>query len=183
MIDFTASELKRYGATLASTSPEQEYLSRMLALLAEHQLAAFSRHTFAPGHFTASAFILSPDKQRLLLIHHGKLGRWLQPGGHIEARDLNPWSAALREVKEEVGLDSSQLTADVEVFDIDVHAIPALGKEPEHEHFDLRFLFTTLSDEVVAGDEVNDAKWWSLGELASSAEDGSVRRAVQKLAQ
>ena len=44
----------------------------------------FSREHYVPGHFTASAFVLSPTRDMLLLVFHGKLHRWLQPGGHID---------------------------------------------------------------------------------------------------
>ena len=47
----------------------------------------FARDHYQPGHFTASAFVLDPDEQAVLLIYHGKLKRWLQPGGHVEERD------------------------------------------------------------------------------------------------
>ena len=45
------------------------------------------RSEFDPGHFTASAFVVSPDGTKVLLVEHARLGRWLQPGGHIEADD------------------------------------------------------------------------------------------------
>ncbi|HAN31188.1 MAG TPA: hypothetical protein DCQ06_06275 [Myxococcales bacterium] len=54
------------------------------------------RDYWDPGHFTASAFVVSPDRSSLLLIKHKKLGRWLQPGGHIEAEDTTVESAARR---------------------------------------------------------------------------------------
>jgi 8-oxo-dGTP pyrophosphatase MutT (NUDIX family) len=52
--------------------------------------------------FTASVFIVHEGK--VLLHLHKKLNRWLQPGGHIEL-DEGPLEAAIREVKEETGLD------------------------------------------------------------------------------
>jgi len=56
-------------------------------------------------HFTASCWITSTGKpKKILLIHHKKLGRWLQPGGHIEKFE-NPVVAAIREVREETGLE------------------------------------------------------------------------------
>jgi 8-oxo-dGTP pyrophosphatase MutT (NUDIX family) len=108
---------------------EQGHLARMGALL--EQAHPFSRHHATPGHFTASAFVLSPAGDALYLIHHKKLGRWLQPGGHIEPDDSDLLAAARREVLEEVGLAGAPLLDEARpVFDVDVHGIPAHKGEP-----------------------------------------------------
>lgn len=49
--------------------------------------ADFHQRINLAGHLTASAWILSPDQKSILMIHHKKLNRWLQPGGHLEAQD------------------------------------------------------------------------------------------------
>src|SRR5207248_2563727 len=72
---------------------ERDHLARML-VLARAPGDPFARDHFAPGHFTASGFVLSPDARALLLIRHRKLGRWLQPGGHVDAEDRDIEDAA-----------------------------------------------------------------------------------------
>ncbi len=42
----------------------------------------------AAGHFTASAFLLNHDQTKFLLMHHKKLNKWLQLGGHCESDDI-----------------------------------------------------------------------------------------------
>jgi len=159
---------------------EAKHRERMLAL-ADAAGDPFRRDHFAPGHFTASAFILSPARDALLLVHHAKLGRWLQPGGHFEPSDADPLAAARREALEEVGL--ADLAREVEgPFDVDVHAIPAFGAEPAHEHFDLRFLLRAAGEAHVRSEESRDSRWFPLGELEASGFDASVLRAVRKLA-
>jgi 8-oxo-dGTP pyrophosphatase MutT (NUDIX family) len=166
---------------------EREHKARFVRLLADSQ-APFSREQFVPGHVTASAFIVNEARDALLLILHAKLGRWLQPGGHVDADDLDVAHAAEREVREEVGLE--QLTPNG-VLDVDVHSIPALHSQPAHEHFDVRFLFTAKEARVVAGSDAQAARWVPIAELLRPASstpaaahlphDESVLRAVRKL--
>jgi ADP-ribose pyrophosphatase YjhB (NUDIX family) len=144
-----------------------------------------SRHSYAPGHFTASAFVLSPERDALLLILHGKLGLWLQPGGHVEDSDASLLEAARREVAEEVGLTELELLEPAPL-DVDIHDIPARKGEPEHAHFDVRYLFRATTREVHAGSDAKDARWVKLSEIGdegSLRSDESVLRAVRKLRQ
>ena len=142
-----------------------------------------SRDHFVPGHFTASAFILAPAGDALLLIHHRKLGRWLQPGGHIEPNDGDLLAAARRECAEEVGLPDLPLHArQPGAFDLDVHEIPPYGDAPVHEHFDVRFLLRAQSLQFDVGPEVAGARWVRIEEIeADPASDPSVLRAARKL--
>jgi 8-oxo-dGTP pyrophosphatase MutT (NUDIX family) len=140
----------------------------------------FTRRLFAPGHFTASAFILSPDRSELLLILHAKLGRWLQPGGHVDPDDRDLVAAALREVREEVGLVELELLPPAP-FDLDVHDIPVRKDEGSHQHFDVRYLFRALSREVTAGSDAKDVRWVPLAQVDDELSDASVHRVVAKL--
>ncbi len=170
-------------ARLEAHSPadplEGEHLRRMFELLDRPD--AFSRSCFEPGHFTGSAFVLSPDGADLLLILHAKLGLWLQPGGHVDPEDANLLAGARREVEEETGI--LELTAEGGLLDVDIHPIPANPKkgEPPHEHFDVRFVFRAPSREFAAGSDALDARWVPLAEVASAGTDESVERAVRKL--
>jgi len=72
------------------------------------------------GHFTGSAWLVSADGTRVLLMHHRKLDRWLQPGGHTGG-DADLARVALREAHEETGL--AGLRIEDGIFDIDRHRI------------------------------------------------------------
>jgi 8-oxo-dGTP pyrophosphatase MutT (NUDIX family) len=158
---------------------ERSHQRRMLALSAEEQ--AFGRGHFTPGHFTASAFVLAPDDSGFLLIHHVRLDRWLQPGGHIEPGDVDLLATARRELAEEVGIDDAELAAPG-IFDLDVHGIPASRGEPEHEHFDVRFLFRARSRALRISSEAHAAAWVRFADLDPVQSDHSVLRAARKLA-
>jgi 8-oxo-dGTP pyrophosphatase MutT (NUDIX family) len=137
------------------------------------------RDRFSPGHFTASGFVVSPDGSSLLLIHHRRLDRWLQPGGHIDPGDASPITAAAREVREETGVSVEPILSDL--IDLDIHPIPPRSPEPAHEHFDLRFAFRALDETLVGDDEVLDAIWVPWDDLDAYAVDGSVTRATAAL--
>ncbi|MET0412895.1 MAG: NUDIX domain-containing protein [Polyangiaceae bacterium] len=157
---------------------ELVYRTRMLELLAS--AGAFQSTHFLPGHFTASAFVLSPERDALLLILHKKLGLWLQPGGHIEPSDVTLAAAARREVAEEVGAELEPALQDP-LFDIDIHTIPPFRDKPAHEHFDVRFCFQARSRLFSASDEVVRAQWVPLSRLVEVTSDRSVLRAATKL--
>jgi 8-oxo-dGTP pyrophosphatase MutT (NUDIX family) len=134
-----------------------------------------SRRTF-PGHVTTSAFILDQDGQKILLIHHRSLGRWLQPGGHYEPpEDLA--ASALREAAEETGVEGLAMdpwhrTSGLPV-DIDSHRIPARPErdEPEHWHHDIRYVVRAEEGSAIRPDlwEVHGAEWRDLQELEAIA--------------
>ena len=180
----TDDAIRQLRADLEAFAPadaaEAQSRARMLDLLNVGP-TAFDRSHFDPGHFTASAFVLSPGGDSLLLIHHSKLDRWLQPGGHIDPDDASPADAARRELLEEAGVSHAAPVGGL--FDVDVHPIPANPKkgEPPHEHFDLRYLFRAGSQAIAAASDALDAKWVAL-DAAARVEDASVRRAAAKIA-
>jgi 8-oxo-dGTP pyrophosphatase MutT (NUDIX family) len=147
-------------------------------------LDPFSRACFDPGHFTASSFVIAPERDALLLILHAKLGFWMQPGGHVDPEDPDVLSAARREVREETGLQGLERWppgAPLGLLDLDIHPIPARREEPEHEHFDLRFLFLSPTLELGDSDEIRGIRWVPFDRVESVRSDASVMRAVTRL--
>ncbi len=133
---------------------------------------------YLPGHLTASAFTLNPDADSMLLVHHEKLSRWLQPGGHIEQADESLESAARRELGEETGV--VEVTA-LGLLDLDVHSIPERGDVPQHHHYDVRFAFRSASTTITPLDGVREVVWAPLDQLDRFNADESVERAALKL--
>ncbi len=177
MPDLRAPNLRELVDTYMPTTPEEsEHRSAMLALIDQAD-APLDRDHYHPGHFTASAFVLSPDMRSILLIFHGKLLRWLQPGGHFEPGDRDVEAAARREVGEETGL--SELDLLMAPLDLDVHVIPGRAGQPEHRHYDVRLLFGSRRIAVRAGDDAYDCRWLPLHECEQG--DESVVRAVRTI--
>lgn len=127
------------------------------------------------GHFTGSAWLVSGDGNRVLLMHHRKLGRWLQPGGHADG-DTDLARVALREAGEESGLVG--LVGEGDIFDLDRHQIPARADEPAHWHYDVRYVVRAGDSETLLANEESLALAWKpISELAGDVEaDASLRR-------
>lgn len=136
-----------------------------------------ARSQFRPGHFTVGAFVVADG--HMLLVHHRRLGIWLEPGGHIDPEDATLEAAAARELIEETGVVGT-LDGDG-IFDLDVHPIPAGKGEPPHHHFNVGFHFTAEKAAPVASAEVKDARWVALDEVADLNTDYALRRASAKL--
>lgn len=135
--------------------------------------------TCAPGHPTGSAWIVSPDRSRVLLTHHLKLDKWLQLGGHADG-DGDLLAVAEREAREESGLASVRAVSR-EIFDVDRHWIPARKSETGHFHYDLRFLFEADPQERLAiSSESKDLAWVELARVAALNPEESMARMVRK---
>ena len=126
-------------------------------LIRDKGAGAFTRDPY-PGHVTASGIVVSPDRSQVLLLHHKKLDRWLQPGGHCDG-ETDTVMTARREVEEETGLAEIKMVSD-RIFDVDIHTIPARKDDPEHEHFDVRYLFELDPEIDVPGNSESKAITW-----------------------
>jgi 8-oxo-dGTP pyrophosphatase MutT (NUDIX family) len=133
----------------------------------------------AQGHLTGSAWMVSPRRDRALLVHHRKLDRWLQPGGHADG-DPDLAAVAMREAREETGLIAAHLVSP-EIFDFDRHWIPQRGAEPGHWHYDFRFLVEAdpLAPLLLSA-ESNELRWFALQEIEAVARGGSLLRMAGK---
>jgi 8-oxo-dGTP pyrophosphatase MutT (NUDIX family) len=137
------------------------------------------------GHVTGSGIVLSPDKKRVLLIHHKLFNVWQQPGGHWEAGEATPLAAAKREAIEETGVEIKEvLSVDprqpLVPLDIDTHLVPARPEknEPAHHHHDIRYVFVAANDNVTPQEsEVNKVAWFTLDDPATAR----VQRCIDRL--
>ena len=156
---------------------EESTVTRFSALVKDAQ--AFER-THLPGHITGSAFIVSEDFTQTVLVHHAKLNKWLQPGGHADG-DANVAGVALREAREETGLRHLKLVSPG-IFDLDIHPIPARKDFPLHDHYDVRYLVLgSVHEQITVSEESNDVKWVPLKVLEKYNSEMSILRLREKL--
>ncbi|MAT73066.1 MAG: NUDIX hydrolase [Planctomycetaceae bacterium] len=168
--------------------PDEVAVVRRIRGLAEMHPDCFHR-TCRPGHLTASAWVTTRNGKEALLVHHRKLERWLQPGGHADG-DNHLARVALREASEETGLNELELVGGFMMpLDVDVHEIPARyhadGRliEDAHEHHDVRFLVVSPTAAPPAvSDESHDVRWFAVEDLPSVTQEESVLRLARKAA-
>lgn len=178
--DFLGTLGQVVGRYLSECADRDERLALLRWQMAERH-ALDDRRTM-PGHVTTSAFVVSPDLNQILLIHHNTIGRWLQPGGHYEPAETFAASAA-REAVEETAIAGLALHpwhkgSDLP-FVIDSHEVPGKASRGEapHYHHDLQYLFVADPNAALTAqlDEVSGARWAALDELADISPRGLSR--------
>ena len=170
------TQLQNYTSIFAE---EELYKSQILNFLDSAQLPYHRINDV--GHFTASGFLLNSDRTKFLLMHHKKLDQWFQPGGHCDgSSDL--LQVAIRETIEESGI-AEIAPIILDIYDIDVHLIPANAKEKEHYHYDIRFLLKTAGNDTFnQNEESNELRWIDIKDYANSDVEfnHSIERMVKK---
>jgi 8-oxo-dGTP pyrophosphatase MutT (NUDIX family) len=141
------------------------------------------------GHFTGSGLVMSEDGSAVLLLHHVKLHRWLQPGGHGERGETRGEEVASREVAEETGLAPRLHPTAPQPFDVDIHEIPARKLDPSHEHLDVRYLFIADPHEPLRAEEPESPgaagagtplRWFEVEEALGMDLDPGLKRMIRK---
>ena len=163
--------------------PQQARLLGRFHTLIQSRPDCYERTCFDPGHITGSALLLSHDCKRVLLNHHRFLNKWLCFGGHADG-EKNIYKVALREASKESGINNIEPVFDY-IFDLDIHRIPENPEkgEPEHWHYDVRFLLkvqSVIDEKCVASAESLSLKWCRVEEALSLAADDDMQRLLLK---
>lgn len=158
---------------------ESAYVKRAIEFVANHR-DCFHRELL-PAHVTGSAWVVNPDRDHVLMLHHRKHDQWFQPGGHADG-DADILRVALRETAEESGVDESHICLlNSDIFDVDIHSIPASVHGPRHEHIDIRFLVEIDDSIPIPGNhESNDITWVPLAHIPRYNNNRSTYRMLEK---
>ena len=165
--------LSHYGARYPA---EAAVVARFIEFVDAHP-RCFERDCWA-GHVTGSAWLVNASRDSVLLTHHKKLDRWLQLGGHSDG-DTDSLQVAIREAQEESGLSVEVL--DPDIFDVDIHEIPAHKNDPAHYHFDVRFaLLAAIPDAFEVSEESHALAWVQMSDISAYTSEESVLRMARK---
>ena len=158
---------------------ELAFVRRSIDFVEQHE-DVFYRE-LSPAHVTGSAWVVSPGRSQVLMMHHKKLDQWFQPGGHADG-ESDIVRVALKETAEETGIDASHIKlVDSSIFDVDIHTIPAHASDPEHQHIDIRFLIEIDNELPVPGnDESHDILWIDLQNVSRYNRNRSTYRMLEK---
>lgn len=128
---------------------------------------------FGEKHSTATVFVVTDDKpSRVLLVHHKKFDKWMPPGGHQEALE-NSYEAAIREVREETGIDITPFLPKPTQLYMRASNIPlpdyileekidAHGEQAEHYHLDMIYVVRVPQQEAThAKSESHSIGWFT----------------------
>lgn len=166
-------ELERYEA---SDEAEREALERLCSFVLAHPDCC--DRSLQEGHITGSSWLINPKGDKVCLHFHKKLQMWMQFGGHADG-NLDVRAVAIRETEEESGIEGI-VPVMPEIFDVDVHAIPARPAEAAHFHYDVRYLLQAPHENFVCSAESEKLAWFKYEELAKLKLDDSVRRLAEK---
>jgi 8-oxo-dGTP pyrophosphatase MutT (NUDIX family) len=152
----------------------EEARQRMLRWIDGHPDALL--RTCLDAHLTASALVVDPSSGAVLLLHHRKLQRWLQPGGHADGEG-NLAAAALREAVEATGIPGLRVA--VPAIDLDVHRVAPPAEGP-HLHLDVRYLVVAPAGARPEGNhESTELRFVDPSELEAYDVDDGLRRLVR----
>lgn len=128
-------------------------------------------------HYTSTVFLVTREyPRRVLLVHHKKFDKWMPPGGHQEKTE-NPYEAAVRETKEETGIDVTPYLPQPRAIDDRATKIPlpdyileekidAREDQPEHYHLDMIYIVVVPYRAAVCREYESSAiRWFTLEEV------------------
>lgn len=169
--------LSYYPLTLARFEKEQEIVEKFQVQL-KRMGERIMDHRMSPGHMTVSAWLISTSNHKALIGYHRKIQKWIPLGGHIENSDSSLWEGCLREIEEESGIPKNALycpvaslivsqedkkenssASEVLPFDLDIHDIAQHAGQPQHQHYDVRFLVATSHNILQQSSEVEQLLW------------------------
>ena len=160
----------------AAPDAEQDSLRHTLLAFLDAAPDACLRKS-VPGHLTASTLLLDHTASHVLLTLHPRVGRWIQLGGHCEPTDATIQAAAMREAREESGIE--HLSMDPAPLALHTHPITCSLGVPTR-HLDVRFLAIAPEGSVaVRSEESDDLRWWPVDALPENAERDTVGQLVR----
>ena len=179
--------MELYSAIAAYTPwNEQERRDRAEILRRLESGEALLERSNLSAHMTASAWVVSPDRTKVLMAYHNLYDSWAWLGGHADG-DSDLLSAAIREVQEESGLQVVRPVTE-DIFSLEILSVDGHEKKgeyvPSHLHLNLTYLLEADPAQPIRckEDENKAVAWFTPAEaVAASREKWFQERVYQKL--
>jgi 8-oxo-dGTP pyrophosphatase MutT (NUDIX family) len=187
------SELAKLGAMSTADDVLTDYLDRFHPRTARERADVEAVRALATGarawrrdtplHVTASALIVHPPTERVLLRWHERQHAWLQVGGHADPGEVDPLAIARREGAEETGLDDLEPWPAPAIQHIVLVDVPANSREPAHRHADIRFFLATGQPERARPENEGAlVQWLRPADAAALTTEDNVRETIVRAA-
>lgn len=137
-----------------------------------------------PLHLTGSAVIVHPPSRRVLLRWHVRQRAWLQVGGHADPGETDPLAVALREGREETGLTDLTPWPDGAIVHVAIGPVPAGGREPAHQHADVRYVLATATPDAATPEHPEaELRWLTVAEAYPLTSEPNLRETLRRVDQ
>ena len=164
---------------------EQEIQDKRMMLHYARQFDDILLRSNETAHFTASPWIVNPDRSRVLMVYHNIYGSWSWVGGHADG-DQSLLSVALRETQEETGVCNSRPLSE-DIFSLEILTVPAHFKRGKYvvPHLHLNATFLVEADDRqpirIKPDENSAVRWFDLDEAVEVCSEPAMKVIYQKL--
>lgn len=163
---------------------ERQDQAVILAFLDKNPDAFYRTNLLA--HMTASAWVVNPQRSKVLMVYHRLYDSWSWAGGHADGEE-DLLAVALREVREETGVQRLRPVTE-EIYSLEVLTVDGHEKHgryvPSHLHLNVTYLLEAEEDQPlrVCEAENSGVAWFSLADaLSASTEPWFVERIYKKL--
>ena len=163
---------------------ERQDQAVILAFLERNPDAFYRSNLLA--HMTASAWVVNPQRSKVLMVYHRLYDSWSWAGGHADGEE-DLLAVALREVREETGVQRLCPVTE-EIYSLEVLTVDGHEKHgryvPSHLHLNVTYLLEAEEDQPlrVCEAENSGVAWFSLADaLSASTEPWFVERIYKKL--
>ena len=136
------------------------------------------------GHFTASAWVVNKERTKVLMIYHNIYKSWAWTGGHADG-ESDLLSVAVREVKEETGVENVKVLDD-DIFSLEIVCVNGHVKRGKyvssHVHLNLTYLLEVDENEIlrIKEDENSGVKWVPIDEVEVASSERWVKEKVYR---
>ncbi len=178
-MDFLGN-IKRYVPINEQEEKDKEVIIKYINDFPENILTRANEY----AHISSSGFILNKNRDKVLLIYHNIYKSWAWTGGHADG-ESDLLSVALREAKEETGVDTKPILNDIFVVDI----LPVIGHfkrgkwVSSHEHLNVTYILEADDTQklFIQEDENSGVKWVPIEKVVESSSEEMMRVVYQKI--